>query len=738
MHRLSRLVLASILLASALAVAGDYTVGETAVTRLSPEERALMIGGLRLPEGEVPVRTFAPTGALPDSLDWRTRPEGSYVSDVRWQGVCGSCWAFAALATFESQVMIVRGEPGTDLDLSEQYILSCNATAGDCGGGWMEGAMEFLRLAGTPPEACFTYMGDDAIPCRESCHATLDLLEKVDQWWFVTAGTAHQASIKAALQYGPLSAALAIHENFMGYTGGIYDAYGSPDTGEGHAVLLVGYDDAQQCWIAKNSWGTDWGEHGYFRVAYDSGCEFADYTVGCGYDPDWLPSVTWAPAEIKPGEPVKITYDAYGRPLSGADGVFLHWGHDDWQGVADAPMIHLGGDLWEITITPPAFTSSLEFVFTDGLGTWDNNGGADWRVPLAGSAPDFVMDGLLDPGATLLAENADLRLWRAVAGEQLYLAVEDLAVPRTHDLFAFVATDTLSTFAAPWTKAGLVVGWTWYLAAEIDNGWSGWFDAAEVVQDGVGFRRAHGAVLEGVLDLSVLLPGRAHDLWFSAAAYQTWAGGALDRQVPAGDGDGSITPAEMIADLVVPLELVRLEATRGHGGVDLAWETGAPASPADFVLSASSGETGWTVAIEARDAFTFHAHDVSAAARRGTDLTYTLHKRRTDGGLTLLASRTLASVPAPALRLHPIRPNPANPGLEIAFATELPGHVVVRVLDARGRRVATLMDESRAAGPHAVRWDGETDSGKPAPSGVYFAQVRRGEVVETRKLTLAR
>ncbi len=721
------------------APAGDYTVGETAITRLSPQERAVLFGDLRLPEGDIEVHAYAPAAQLPSALDWRDTPGGSFVTGVRWQGICGSCWAFSALAAFESMVLIGRDEPDSDLDLSEQYILSCNVMAGNCTGGWLEGAFEFLRLAGTPTEACFTYLGDDAIPCRESCHATFDLLEKVDQWWFVTAGDADPTAIKTALQYGPVSVGMVIHDNFLGYTGGVYDAYGSPDIGEGHTVLIVGYDDAQQCWIAKNSWGTDWGEDGYCRVAYDSGCDFADYSLACSYDPGWTPSVTWSPAEIVPGEPVTITYDVTGRPLAGAGSMLIHWGHDDWQSVTDTPMTSLGGNLWEVIVTTPDWAVSLEFVFTDGADTWDNNGGADWIVPLFGSAPAFVMDGLLDPGAVQLASSEELSLWSAVSGPLLYLAVQDLATPRTQDLFALVATDTLSMRTAPWTKSGQVVTWSWYLAAEVDNNWSGWFDAIEDVQDGAAFRRANGEVLEGVLDLDELLVGRStHDLWLAAAAYETWAGGVLMRQAPAGDGDGSISPSEMAFDVVVPLELVRLNATRDHGGVTLGWETSAPAAASDFVLTAATGATGWNLTVEALDAYRFRAWDRSSAARGGRELTYRLHGRREDGTLFLLAGRELAALPAAALRVDAVRPNPANPSLEISFAMAVPGLVQVRVLDARGRLVATLLDETRGAGGHTAHWDGATDAGSPAPSGVYFAQVRCGESVATRKLTLAR
>ena len=72
---------------------------------------------------------------------------------------------------------------------------------------------------------------------------------------------------------GPMTACFTIYEDFFYYyTGGVY-TYHEKTSGDvigGHCVQIIGYDDAQKCWIAKNSWGTGWGEDGYFRIAYGS------------------------------------------------------------------------------------------------------------------------------------------------------------------------------------------------------------------------------------------------------------------------------------------------------------------------------------------------------------------------------------------------------------------------------------------------------------------------------------
>ena len=58
-----------------------------------------------------------------------------------------------------------------------------------------------------------------------------------------------------------------VYEDFMHYKSGIYSYTTGKKLG-GHAILLVGYNDAESYFIVKNSWGTGWGEDGFFRIAY--------------------------------------------------------------------------------------------------------------------------------------------------------------------------------------------------------------------------------------------------------------------------------------------------------------------------------------------------------------------------------------------------------------------------------------------------------------------------------------
>jgi hypothetical protein len=193
-------------------------------------------------------------------IDWSSQD-----SPVKTQ-LCGSCWAFAAIGLIENL--------GLQTDLSEQVVISCNTAGDDCAGGWPWNALSYIKSLGVPPESCYPSVVGNG-NCLNSC-SNPPFRERVTSF---TPGTGMWGEVgsvenlKAILNNGPAVVTMIVptDNSFDNYSGGVYNYTGVtiPWKDNAHAVLCVGYDDNQQCFKVKNSWGPSWGEAGYFRIAYN-------------------------------------------------------------------------------------------------------------------------------------------------------------------------------------------------------------------------------------------------------------------------------------------------------------------------------------------------------------------------------------------------------------------------------------------------------------------------------------
>ncbi|HOX23522.1 MAG TPA: C1 family peptidase [Elusimicrobiales bacterium] len=236
----------------------NWVAGETSLSNLSFEEQQRTVGlNFQLPNVPPLPENLLTSVRPPASVDWRAL---GVVGKVKNQGQCGSCWAFALTAGLESYVM--RGPSGLrEVDLSEQVMLSCSGV-GSCNGGTLDG--DFLIETGVPPADYFPYTAADT-DCGEAKEGWKEKAYKIKTWGSVPRDLNR---IKTALaQYGPVPTALWVYEDLMHYKSGVYSYTTGRKLG-GHAVLLVGYNDAEHYFLAKNSWGTKWGEEGYFKVDY--------------------------------------------------------------------------------------------------------------------------------------------------------------------------------------------------------------------------------------------------------------------------------------------------------------------------------------------------------------------------------------------------------------------------------------------------------------------------------------
>jgi len=243
--------------------------------------RDFALGALPPPPAAPRKAPLPPTrlAALPSSIDWRNH-NGNYISAVRNQGDCGSCWAFAAVGAFESLYALDQGTPGSFLDLSEQILVSCDTANDGCHGGDPQNAASFLLSEGTYHESCLPYHKPWNTYCAEACPGWRDSAYKIEAYEPVDRSV---EALKQALQDGPLEVCYAVHDDFNYYSSGVYEYSWGYSTGD-HAVLLVGYVDVPGSYgggyfIVKNSWGDDWGEEGFFRIGYS---QVDDYWIEFG------------------------------------------------------------------------------------------------------------------------------------------------------------------------------------------------------------------------------------------------------------------------------------------------------------------------------------------------------------------------------------------------------------------------------------------------------------------------
>jgi predicted secreted protein len=187
---------------------------------------------------------------------------------VKDQGNCGSCWAFGTVGPLEQAIKI---KDGLTLDLSEQYLVSCNTDGWSCSGGWWaHDYHQWTYRSGEPgPGAVY----ESEFPYKASnvdCNPPHTHYAKLASWAYITnfhSVPSTDAIKQAIYTYGPISAAVCVNTAFQNYTGGVFNPSTSC-TNINHGIVLVGWDDSQGAWRLRNSWGSSWGEGGYMWIAY--------------------------------------------------------------------------------------------------------------------------------------------------------------------------------------------------------------------------------------------------------------------------------------------------------------------------------------------------------------------------------------------------------------------------------------------------------------------------------------
>lgn len=359
------------------------------------------IGSMAAPPGETlryPAMSPGRAVAAPASFDWRNYNGNQWMTPVKNQGQCGSCTAFASCGALEVIYRQASHNPGLDVDLSEQHLFTC--AGGHCAGVTgisFETALSLILYQGIPDEACFPYQGID-LDCAASCTDWQARAITISGFQRVSPQNDYTPDLlKPAVMIQPLLCSMLVYDDFRYYSAGVYQHVSGEYLG-GHAVVITGWDDTESCWICKNSWGTDWGEDGYFRIRWED-CSIGGESTFIFYNlpfpaPTLALDLVIPDNVLKPGDICSCT---------------LSVNHTEYYALGRCPLL-VALEVYGHFFFAPSFNASLDYykmVFPHGTTTVSVLPQFAWPSG-AGSGSATFYAGALDPTMTQLISNLEI------------------------------------------------------------------------------------------------------------------------------------------------------------------------------------------------------------------------------------------------------------------------------------------------------------------------------------------
>ena len=273
----------------------SWTAGVTDIALMTYEEKKALFGGrvpalygfdyykqgiFVMPDYEKEIQTAnerVSKSMYVGEWDWRNRHGKNWMTLVKNQGSCGSCWAFSTIGTFESYINLYYNRL-INYDLSEQEVLSCSG-AGTCASGYIGSAYSYVRTYGAIPENCLVYTATQ-VPCSSQCETPNDRIY-FEQY---SIPSKNEAAIKEALFKSPISFGNAPWFHFLVLAG--YKQIQSGEnyftSGNKYYTITIDPEDplvGETAWLLKNSWGTSWGDNGYGYVAMSLSDAYGIYKI---------------------------------------------------------------------------------------------------------------------------------------------------------------------------------------------------------------------------------------------------------------------------------------------------------------------------------------------------------------------------------------------------------------------------------------------------------------------------
>jgi C1A family cysteine protease len=642
-----------------------------------------------------------PDGPLPilSRFDWR---EAGMITPVKNQGPCGSCYAFAAVASFESRLLI---DGGGTFDFSENNVKECEWYGSSCWGGNYWRVASFLTASGTVLEACDPYVASD-VACNSSCPYRKTLLE----WCVISADVIPPVNtLKSYIQtYGPVYTTMyagnedAWHTEFQGYDG-TYTLHHVGSEPPNHAVLIVGWDDdlthagGQGAWIVKNSWGTFWGgtcgygsEGGYFTIAYGSAQmgTFASYASQWqDYDPNG----------------VMLLLDEGGYTGSVGYGNATCWGLCKFIPAEDIEIERV--EFWSLDATPDVDV----YIYDDFNGSSPSN--------LLGSQLNSSFD---NAGYHSVELSSPIEV---SSGEDIYAVVKlrdaSYIYPMSFDQYG------------PKSAGCCYISPTGASFSE----WSGG-------DLGIRLRGAEQASCGGIIEEPAIQT--VLDVPADGGGYVnlTWKRSIYDQEESTPQVARYKVWRRRVETLPALLAAPQVGGPFEHGETGPAWElvgTVAATGGCCYELEtsthcdSSASDTCWTYYC-----VTAHTGQVGERFDSSVDRGYSVNNQgmlRSPGAGELQAPEEGGATMDASYLAVPL-PNPGEGDFEIRFGLAHADWVQVEVYDVAGRRITVLTESFMEAGSHRVTWTPYAASGTRFSPGLYFVRMVTTSEAHTAKLML--
>lgn len=210
-------------------------------------------------------------------------PDCHSIREIRDQSNCGSCWAFATVEAITDRICIASQQRIT-VPISAQELLTCCSDCGHgCNGGYPGSAWDFYVNEGLVSGGLYNGTGCqpytipphhhgeqymDTPDCERRCVDGRTSFTEDKHYGLFAYSLKGVEQIQAdIMQHGPVGADFSLYSDFPSYKSGVYQRH-SQEMVTGHAVKLIGWGEEAGVpyWIAANSWNTEWGEAGFFRM----------------------------------------------------------------------------------------------------------------------------------------------------------------------------------------------------------------------------------------------------------------------------------------------------------------------------------------------------------------------------------------------------------------------------------------------------------------------------------------